>query len=376
MIRFAGATFALFSLSSTAFAGFATDTITATPGFGSVIDSGPGKFSSALIDARMADLIDEATSEGCDAVSWAGTWVRGRTPRLQGLTDASGVIQGATLTNGTVSGVAFEASLASGGEVDGMTEGGNVFTGYFARLGSKRSIWYGVEISCSEPDPPIESLLAFYDFDGGTVDQVGNAPAIQLNGATLTTGGGGQSGIPGDESLDLGLAGNSAHGVIAAGTHFDELTTNDAAAISWWQFSTGTTNTSSFWFISPTVTSHALQAHATWGDGFFYFDHTGCCAIPATRTRFTPTIGLVGDWHHIVVQKSGDLRQVWIDNTLQANVGGGVALPPFTGQVFVGSSTSGGNGFGGRIDDFAVFSEALTPAQIAVLAAGGSPLDL
>lgn len=127
---------------------FVIETISGTPGFGTVIDSGPGRFDSGLIEDRMQALEAEADALGCTSTEWAGTWVRHRDPRVSGLTSAGEVVSGAAITDGDVNGTPFSASLDSGGALTGSTADGSTLHGYFARLSSKRSIWYAVEMDC------------------------------------------------------------------------------------------------------------------------------------------------------------------------------------------------------------------------------------
>lgn len=194
---------ALAAFATPAFAqSFVTTTISGTPGFGSVIDSGPGALASSTIDANMADLEAAAASMGCSAEAWAGTWVRGRSPRLQGETETGGTVSGPNITNGTVDGVPFSASLATGGGLAGSTSDGNDLLGFFHRINTNRSIWYGVEVVCDGgPTPtsfpasaPVDGAPLVLDFTGYNV--------IAASSATETTAqlaGGGQVAIqPGD----------------------------------------------------------------------------------------------------------------------------------------------------------------------------------
>lgn len=156
---------------------FVTDTIDDAPGFGGVLDSGPAVLDSTTIDARMDALDADADAMGCTTVHWAGTWVRGRSPRVQGTTELSESVTGPNITNGMVEGVAFSASLTTGGGFSGSTAEGNELHGYFTRLGGKRSIWYGVEVVCDiEVEPtvfpaqaPIDGVPMLLDFSGSNV---------------------------------------------------------------------------------------------------------------------------------------------------------------------------------------------------------------
>lgn len=126
---------------------FVRDTVNEAAGFGGVIDEGNGfNFRPSTINANLDALAQDYA--GCSTEQIAGTWVRGRSPRVFGVTPAGDSAVGPNITNLDIEGTEFSASLESGGTFSGMGEDGSWFSGNFARLGSKRSIWYGVIASC------------------------------------------------------------------------------------------------------------------------------------------------------------------------------------------------------------------------------------
>ena len=78
------------------------------------------------------------------------------------------------------------------------------------------------------------------------------------------------------------------------------------------------------------------------------------------------------------------MMQIWVDGTMVASAGGGAALLPFDGRIYLGGEANNtdpnvldvNNSLGGRIDDFAVWNTALSGQDIGRLAAGASPLSI
>ncbi len=83
-------------------------------------------------------------------------------------------------------------------------------------------------------------------------------------------------------------------------------------------------------------------------------------------------------WQHFVFQRDqfGE-RQIWIDGVLIASAGGADPLDSFDGIITIGAEgPTLANSFAGRIDDFAIFANTLSPEQIMELANGANPPDL
>ena len=89
-------------------------------------------------------------------------------------------------------------------------------------------------------------------------------------------------------------------------------------------------------------------------------------------------------WHHIVLQRIGDVMECWLDGTLintESGVGNvDVSTPGYAfavgarGVLSSGTLASGGGyGLDGRIDELWVFNQALSPAQIAGLCDSNAP---
>lgn len=234
----------------------------------------------------------------------------------------------------------------------------------------------------SVPDPDPLSLLAYWEFDDVddptlALDSTAGLAGSILGGAAYTADGGGRSGLAGDYAMDFGVtsAGQRVH--VPDISFLNEVALFDEVTISFWQRNANIASTSSFWFVSPSSPneSRGLQAHVPWGNSIIYFDYGG--AAPPTNRISSASPGLdFTQWHHYTFVKWGEMTEIWIDGVkLIEQAGAGRLATDFT-ELLLGSNTTGGNSLQGVMDDFALFSRALTPEQIERLAGGASALDL
>ena len=223
-------------------------------------------------------------------------------------------------------------------------------------------------------------LLAYYNFDGQSADQTGNgADAVLNGGATISADGQGFTSTLGDRALDVGASGNSARADVG-GADFSLATVSNAMAVSFWQYNIGNgtgSNSATTPFGVPSSSgggTRGFQAHTPWSDGRLYFDHGGACCGGNNRRSVDVGTDLIGRWSHVVLQVAAGKKQVWVDGVmLDEQAAGAAPIPAFTGQLMIGAEPAGtNNGFGGRIDEFAVWATFLTAAEIATLA-GGAP---
>ena len=226
-------------------------------------------------------------------------------------------------------------------------------------------------------------LLAYYNFNGQSSDQSGNGANATLNGGGQISGDTeGQSGAVGDRALDVGVSGNGARA--DATVDFSAATTNNAMAVSFWQYdigngSGGNASSTAFGIVASSGGGNrGFQAHTPWGDGNAYFDHGGACCGAENRRSVPLGTSMLNQWKHVVLQVSGGKKQIWIDGEmLDEQATGAAAIPTFSGQLMIGAEPAGtNNGFGGRIDEFSVWASFLTPAEIATLASGAPATDL
>ncbi|MDB4488767.1 hypothetical protein N9017_01480, partial [Akkermansiaceae bacterium] len=113
-------------------------------------------------------------------------------------------------------------------------------------------------------------LLAYYKFNGQAADQSGNGANATLNGGGVISGDAeGFSGAVGDRALDVGASGNGARA--DATVDLSMATTNDAMAVSFWQYdigngSGGNASSTSFGIVAFSGGGNrGFQAHVPWG---------------------------------------------------------------------------------------------------------------
>ncbi|MEM7234862.1 MAG: lamin tail domain-containing protein, partial [Planctomycetota bacterium] len=250
-----------------------------------------------------------------------------------------------------------------------------------------------------DPEPKAaEGLLAFYSFDeagdsrvaldssgndlhGDLVSQVERYGAGGNSRPSFSAPGTGHSGRPGDRSLDLGVSGNGAIVDLpsVADGAFDAISDQDAVSISLWMYGGATqpSGDSLFW-AAPQPDGggvRILNAHAPWSDRVIYWDAGGCC--DGSNRIFAPESKEVlwrGAWNHYVFLKDGDRREIWQNGRLFHSGEGPAPLARI--QSFVIGGTPTGLSYGGRLDDVAIWSRALSGEEVAQLSRGVSPLSL
>ena len=226
----------------------------------------------------------------------------------------------------------------------------------------------------SRPFAPGQNfLLAWWPFDDASVPASSNdvvAGFAGANGGTFSADAGGHSGASGDRSLQL-----APNQTLTAAAGFVNLASpGDAITISFWQSLVEVRNSSAFWLASPSSSggSRGLQVHTPWGDGNMYFDHSGCCDSGIQRIAGPLPSMDVTDWHHFVILKNGNVKQIYIDGILALDGASGLPLVSDFSTLTIGGG-DGVNFMNGRIDDFAIFAGALTHEQICRLHAGETP---
>ncbi len=231
-------------------------------------------------------------------------------------------------------------------------------------------------------DPTRLDLLAYWSFDDASrpdvaVDVMRSLEASVGGGVVYTNAGGGRTGAGADRALDYGTAQGAQYVRIMGAQWLNLASTQNQVAVSFWQNLTQVVSSTVFKFTSPSSTGgqRGMSGHATWGDNNFYFDSAGCCDGATQRISGPNDLNFVEEWHHIVFQKNGDQKEIWVDGELKVSGTNTAPLPSDLANLYIGT-TNGGESIVGRLDDFAIFADALTPEQIAQLAAGASPSSL
>jgi hypothetical protein len=149
------------------------------------------------------------------------------------------------------------------------------------------------------------------------------------------------------------------------------VTGGQAMSITYWEFLDSMPNSTAFWGNSPSAVgvggTRGLNAHTPWGDGNVYFDTAGCC--DATDRVSGPLGATIGDWQLITLIYNAGTRQVYRNNTLVASGSGGLALGTDLNAFVVGNDNTLTNlGMDAKLDNFTIWTGALTTQEIAALA--------
>ena len=229
------------------------------------------------------------------------------------------------------------------------------------------------------------TLMGAWNFDtagSGVIDVSGRGNTGVITGATFTAPGGGRSGGAGDRAMDFGPAGSGKNVRIpnaAAGT-FDAAVTADKLTVSLWIYGGAELPAYNSVFYGTQNADGSglrrLNVHLAWSDSNIYYD-TGTGETSNTRiVRNEPnSANYKGRWNHYVFLKNGPTREIWQNGVRWSSGSGGDPLLAMRG-FWIGSANSGAINFPGMIDDFGIWSSALSATDIAALAAGAAPLSL
>ncbi len=230
-------------------------------------------------------------------------------------------------------------------------------------------------------DPVKLDLLAWWPFNDNlgtqTLDARHGIPGTLIGGAVFSADGAGHTGGVGDHAIDLGNGANARSVRVNLAGFLNLAATTDQIAVSFWQKLYTQAASRAFFapFVPPAGDARGLSAHATWTDNNFYWDTAGCCDGNLHRIGAPNTLDLTR-WRHIVFQKNGPLKEIWVDGQLLASGTNTATLPNSFSTLFLGSGAAGAEQTRGLIDDFAIFGDSLTEIQIRRLFTGESPGDL
>lgn len=221
-------------------------------------------------------------------------------------------------------------------------------------------------------------IVAFWDFNDASapdsaLDLVKGFSAVLKPGTSFSADGTGRSETAGDLALDLGQFGGSGTGAIVEGARFLNLAgSQDQIGISFWVNMPNFQSSMAFYANSVTI-ERAMSAHAPFGNGQVYWDTAGCCG--GTQRTYAPGTLVENTWNHVVLNKNGDTKQIWVNGVLIIENTNTADLPTEFTRFFIGTDPNTLNTVG-LLDDMAIYADALSPAEIASLAGGDDPLSL
>ena len=229
------------------------------------------------------------------------------------------------------------------------------------------------------------TLMGAWNFDSAgsaVADFSGRGNNGTITGATFTAAGGGRSGGASDRAMDFGSAGTGKNVRIAnaATGAFDAAVAADRLTVSLWQYGGAElpVNNSIFYGTQNSDGGglRRLNVHLPWSDSNIYFD-TGTGETTNTRiVRLeSNALNFKGRWNHYLFLKNGPHREIWQNGVKWCSGEGGAPLETMRG-FWIGSANSGAINFPGKVDDFGIWSAALSETDIAALAAGAAPVTV
>ena len=235
----------------------------------------------------------------------------------------------------------------------------------------------------TSPDPRV---LVAYDFDEPDAAVPSSVPDVsgRLRDGTIDFAGAGSFQMLPDHPAPLASQGARSVDLVEAVTTAARLRRSvSAAELNW---NTGDWTVSG-WFKRRDTTNDDIVWHISDGDGFgsnneIYVN----CPVGQTTVRLQHHNGTIfdvdlaqtgiaaGTWHHFAVVRDGPVLSFHVNGTLVGSDSDFTfALDQNSPLVFGGHANPAfqpGRWFDGQLDDLAVFSSALAPAEIGTLAAG------
>ncbi len=214
-----------------------------------------------------------------------------------------------------------------------------------------------------------------------TKDTVASRIGGFTGGSGYSAAGGGRSGNATDYAADLS---GSIRGPIQVsdGAFLNGPAAADEMSFAMWIKKVDIADSSTFWAVSPSSPSdqRGWSVHTPWSNNNVYFDTAGCCGgetrinagIDSLAT-YSGDVAWWQDWHHFIFTKKADLKQIWIDGQLFLEGSGAIPLPTDFVRLVIGADVNGGGVYRGWLDDFSIFSTALSEAQALELFNGASP---
>ncbi len=246
-----------------------------------------------------------------------------------------------------------------------------------------------VTLSYKDPggnDATLEWTFVGAVYRGPVKDTVKGYNGLLFGSANVTADKGGHTGKAGDYAIDLTMKGGPVQVIdplfLAA---LNEATAKDELSVGLWIKKYDIADSSAIWFSSPTQ-GRVFQAHVPWSNNNIYFDTAGCCDAATQRMNagidtFVDYTGDIGwwtnSWNYFTFTKKADVKQVWINGKLFLEGSNTGLLSKDINQFNIGADNSSTGGLmHGLVDDVAIFSTALTEANILKLVAGTSPKDI
>ncbi len=160
---------------------------------------------------------------------------------------------------------------------------------------------------------------------------------------------------------------------------FDSIVNTQNATIQYWFHREGEDPQDQWEYFFGTGGNRQLSG-APWGDGNLYFDVSGCCNANQRIATSITDAHTDGQWHHVAYRKRQGEQpetQIFLDGVSIIDSGTNDIndITPID-TASIGADTNGGSSVIGRIDEFAIWDEALSDEDIIALSEGAPVLPL
>ena len=224
---------------------------------------------------------------------------------------------------------------------------------------------YGAAVLADNP-------LAFFRFNEGTGTTANDATANSIDGtienAVYTFNGGGRSAGAGDYALSFDGTGDTVRVVDDSMSinvdAFNPIVTANAVTIEFWQFGGGLQPRADTIFGGyGNSGERRLQSHLPWSNSIVYWDTDSSGGQRLQQTQNDST-KWKGQWNHWTFVKSATTATIYQNGQQFATRSAGTAIMDME-SFFIGSAINGSSSYQGLIDDFAVYTSALSASQVA-----------
>ena len=209
---------------------------------------------------------------------------------------------------------------------------------------------------CADAGKLTDGLIGYWPFDGTGEDKVSARDLSMFGDASFDAG---RSGL----GLSMPGTGGGYAARPANDTAFD-LASGDFTIQIWVKLSTALYTEQVFVEKFSGSQGPGWTLLKMWNNELEFY------ANPTTVVMSGATNITVGVWHHIAARRAGTKFDVIYDGVVTAS-GDSDAAVPVTGQpLLVGRRNSGASGVDGTVDDLAIWSRALSDAEIGALVRG------
>ena len=197
---------------------------------------------------------------------------------------------------------------------------------------------------------------------------------------SYTDDGGGVTGSPGDRALDFGAVRNGAivNLPTAADGAFDSIAENDEFTIAFWAFGGDDLPAQTVVFAfyhDPALFDgdhRMISVHLPWSNSKITYDTGGCCGGENRVSKDAELAEFQGQWNHYAFLKESERIAIYLNGELWLEGFGKKGLNPFATAMFGGGrrgkdALRGDITWGGLLDEFRVYDEALGEDEIAAL---------